>query len=71
MSVTPGEVTREFYRRAGRLQERAKWLEAIAAMREKLHETKLADGTEPTDLVVQACLMTLNNLERLTRDEPK
>lgn len=71
MSVTPGAVVREFYRRAGRLQERAKWLEAIAAMREKLHETKLADGSEPTDLVVQACLMTLNNLERLTRDEPK
>jgi hypothetical protein len=71
MSVTPGEVTREFYRRAGRLQERAKWLEAIAAMREKLHETKLAEDSEPTDLVVEACLMTLNNLERLTRDEPK
>lgn len=69
MSVTPGEVTREFYRRAGRLQERAKWLEAIAAMREKLHETKLKDDSDTTDLVVAACIMTLNNLERLTREQ--
>lgn len=67
--ITPGEVVREFYRNAGRLKERQRWITAIAAVRERLNEMRF-DESDPaiTAALINTAHTTLDNLERLTNE---
>ena len=67
--ITPGELVREFYRDAGRLQERQRWLTALAALRERLNEMRFDDAKEPLiqTAYIEVANTTLDNLERLTK----
>lgn len=67
--ITPGGLVREFYRDAGRLQERQRWLTALAAVRERLNEMRFDNTTEPEirNHYLNVANMTLDNLERLTK----
>lgn len=67
--ITPGELVREFYRDAGRLQERQRWLTALAALRERLNEMRFDDAKEPhiQKAYIEVANTTLDNLERLTK----
>ena len=65
---TPGEVVREFYRRAGEIRERDKWVTAVAALREALNELAMQDKGKYTEGFIDIANHTLDNLERLVNE---
>lgn len=65
---SPGEVVREFYRRAGEIRERDKWVTAMAALRESLNELAVKDQGDYTQHFITIARHTLDNLERLVNE---
>lgn len=65
---SPGEVVREFYRRAGEIRERNKWITAVAALRESLNEMAANNPAEYTQHFIDIARTTLDSLERLANE---
>lgn len=51
--MTPGEQTRDYYRQQGREQERAVWLEAVAALRESMNELMAGSDDRVTNEIAR------------------
>lgn len=51
--MTPGEQTRDYYRQQGREQERAVWLEAVAALREAMNELLVSSDDRVTNEIAR------------------
>ena len=61
--MTHGEQTRDYYRQQGREQERAVWLEAVAALREAMNELRVNSDDRVTSEIARLVNMQFDMLQ--------